>query len=274
MNILWLLPKKIAHKILYRIRTKQKLQTENPKTLNEKIQYIIINNLLGEKETKCTDKFLMREYVKEKGYENNLPKLYNTYKNAKEINFSNLPAKFVLKTNNGSGGVIICKNKMTFNNKVAVKTLNKNLKKNYAKRSLEYHYSKIKPLIICEEYLDDGTGNAPIDYKFFCFKGKPKYIMVCINRFISLKKVYYDTNWNYLEDFSTYKYEKIPKPENFEEMIKISEKLSEDFNFVRVDLYNINKKVYIGELTFTSDAGMGSYLTDKAQKILGNEIEL
>ena len=274
ISILWCLPRKLAHKLLYRITMKEKLEIDNPKTLNEKTQYMIIKGIIGEKETKLTDKFLVRNYIIKNGYKENLPKLYNTYKNANEINLESLPDKFVLKTNNGSGDVLICKNKVEFASKNFKKILNKNINKNFAKTSLEYHYNNIAPLIICEEFLDDGTGKVPIDYKIWCFAGKAKYIMVCLDRETDVKKVYYDLEWNYLKDFSKYEYKKIEKPDNLKEMIEIAERLSEGFKMIRVDLYNINNKIYVGELTFTSDAGMCRYLTDKGQIMLGNEIVL
>ena len=274
MKLLWYLPPKIAHKILYKQVVNEELNIDNPKTLNEKTQYMIINGMIGKKESECTDKLLMRKYVEKIGYANNLPILYNSYKDANQIDISKLPEKFVLKTNHGSGDILICKNKKDFTKIPFKDILNKNLKKNFAKSLLEYHYKYIKPLIICEEYLDDGTGKVPIDYKIWCFDGKAKYIMVCVDREKDVKKVYYDLEWNYLEDFSNYKYKKMDKPDNLKQMIEMAEKLSKEFKVVRVDLYNIKGKIYVGELTFTSDAGMCTYLTKKGQIALGSEINL
>ncbi len=272
--ILWYMPPVFAHKVIYRMAMKEKLDLKNPKTLNDKIHYIIAHKLVDKREAELTDKYLARNYITEKGYGEYLPKLYGVYENADMIDISKLPEKFVLKTNNGSGDVFICKDKKEFEKQDFRKVLNKDLKRNYAKLQLEYHYKYIKPLIVCEEYLNDGTGKAPIDYKFWGFNGKVDYILVCMDRETSVKYVYYDKDWNYMEDASIYKAEKLEKPKNFEKMLEIAQNLSKGFIQMRVDMYNIDGKIYIGEMTFTSHAGFTYYLSDKMQLTLGNEIKL
>lgn len=270
---LWNLPKKTAHKIIYRRAMKKKLDLDNPKDYNEKIQYLMLN--YGERETNCTDKYKVREYIKEKGLEDILPKLYGVYKDANEIKWDELPEQFVLKTNHGCACTIICKNKSELDKKQTIDKLNKSLKQNYAKLTLEYHYSNIEPRIICEEYLHESEQRLlPLDYKILCFSGKPECVLVCSDRESKVKRKYYDINWNklnYLKETSKNEFE---KPKNWNEMLEIAKILSKDFPFVRVDLYNINGKIYFGELTFSPDAGINQSLKKEALDYFGSLINL
>ena len=187
-----------------------------------------------------------------------------------------LPDKFVLKCNHGSGRVYICKDKNTFDLENIRSELNRELKRDFAKVNLEYHYSFIKPVIIAEEYLDDGVHKNPIDYKFYCFNGKAESILVCSNRENELKLNDFDLNWNEL-DYTFEKYrsnEKLKRPTKLREMIRIAEELSCGMPFVRVDLYEINRKIYFGEYTFTPAAGMIYYYKQKALRCLGDKINL
>lgn len=274
-EILWLLPKKMSHKILYKKFTGKKLDLKNPQDFNQKMHYLMIYEY-GKKETQLADKYLVRDYVAEKGYSNILTKIYKTYKNADEINLNELPEKFVLKTNNGSGKVFVCIDKNKFNLDEVKKKLKKNLKENFAKECLEYHYADINPIVICEQYLGEEDGTLPKDYKIYCFNGKPECILVCSEREKKLKLDYYDLNWNYLnyskEEYKSKK--EIPKPNKLKEMIKIAEDLSEGHRYVRVDLYEIDGKIYFGEMTFTPAAGLIKYNTEEALKYLGDLIQI
>lgn len=274
-NILWLLPKDTATKIRYRIATHHKLDLKDPKDFNQKVLYLLVKKY-GERETKCADKYLMRDYIKEKGLDSFLPKLYGVYDDAKKINFSELPEEYVLKPNNGCGNVIIHKKGDSIDKEEVIKKLNKALKRNFAKKTLEYQYKDIKPLIICEEYLkEDGMIN-PIDYKFYGFRGHVECILLCTERENRVKWDYYDTNWNKL-DYSKEIYrsnKEHKRPQNLDKMIEVASKLSEDFPFVRVDLYNINGKIYIGEMTFTPCAGIIKDITQEALDYLGKLIKI
>lgn len=275
-TILWILPKKIAHKIFYKRIMNKKLDLKNPKDFNEKIQYMMLNTY-GERETICSDKYLVREYVEKKGYKNLLTKLYKVYDKVDEIKLEELPDKFVLKTNHSSGSVIICKDKKHFDIENAKVVLSKVLKQNFSKQSLEYHYSKIKRKIICEEYIEpEDSALMPNDYKIYCFDGKAICTLVCSEREEELKLDYYDLNWKYL-NYSTdeYKsYKTIEKPIKYDEMIEIAERLSEGFPYVRVDLYNVKEKIYFGELTFTPAAGVTKYNTQEALDYFGELIKI
>lgn len=273
--ILPLFPKKIGRSILYRIFLGKKLNLSNPVDFNEKINWLIVNEY-DEKYGQLADKYKVREFIIKKGLEKHLPKLYGVYDNIDSINYNSLPNSFVIKPNNGCGNVFICKNKNEFDFEKCKKSLKKALKSDFSKKLLEYHYSYIDSKIICEEYLDDGIHFQPNDYKFYCFDGKVECILVCSEREKKLRLDYYDKNWNYL-NYSLEKYrnpKKIPKPSLLTEMISLAEIISENFKFVRVDLYEINNKVYFGELTFTPAAGLIYYNTEESLKYLGSLIKI
>lgn len=278
MTILCLLPKKLAHKILYKKKMGKRLNLKEPQDFNEKIQYLIVNKY-GKKEAKLADKNLVKKYVKQLNINNLLiPKTYNIYINANEINIDELPEKFVLKCNNGSGDVFICNSKDEFceHFEDIKKILNKNVSSDFSKVCLEYHYSYIEPCIIAEEYLNDKLHKNPLDYKFYCFNGKVKSILVCSNREKKLKLDDFDLEWNNL-DYTYDKYksnEKIEKPKKLQEMINIAEQLSKDMPFVRVDLYEINEKIYFGEYTFSPAGGLIYYYKEDALNKLGKLIDL
>ena len=275
-KILWLLPKRLATKIRYEVSTHKKFNMNNPKDFNQKICYLLANKY-GDLETKCADKYKMREYVKEKGLEEYLPELYGVYNNAKDINFESLPKEYVLKTNHGCGNTIIKNKNDVLDEKKVIKKLNKSLKENYGKKSLEYQYCNIKPLIVCEEYIKEGQKKNPTDYKFYCFRGKVGCILVCSERETDLKLDYYDLKWNKKENYSKkeYRSDKVhEKPKNLEKMIDIASKLSVDFPFVRIDLYNTDGKIYIGEMTFTSSGGIEKDTTDEFLEYFGDFIEI
>lgn len=274
-ELMYILPHKLAHKILYKKTLGKELNLSNPNDFNEKIQYLMLNEFC-EKETNCSDKVLVREYIEEKGYKEILTKLYGVWDNANDINIDKLPARFVLKTNNGSGDVRICIQKEMFNFEKVKKELNRVLHKNFAKELLEYQYEKIEPKIICEEFLGDRNGELPIDYKFYCYDGHVECVLICSERSKSLKLDYFNLNWDYL-DYSKKEYrsnETFEKPKNFEKMIEISSELSKGFKFVRVDLYNLDGKIYFGELTFSPMAGLVYYNTPEALEYLGKLIKI
>ncbi len=207
-----------------------------------------------------------------------LPKLYGVYDNADQINIDELPEKFVIKTNHGCGNIFICTDKKTFDVEKMRTSINACLKQNYAEFALEYHYAAIEPKVICEEYLCDGSGKSirPLDYKFYCFDGKPECILYCSERDKDLRLDYYDLNWNYL-DYSVEEYKshkKAEKPQNLDEMTRIASDLSRGIPFVRVDLYNINGKIYFGELTFTPCGGLNNHITQEALDYFGSLIKL
>ncbi len=274
MEMLWSLPREKAVKKLYREYSGKTLKLEKPETFDEKIQYLQLYRY-GQMEANCTDKIKARDFIIGMGMEEHLPKLYATYNKAEEVNFNFLPEQFVLKVNNGAGYNIICKDKKKISYAVCRKELKRWLEEEYGKRGLEFHYARIEPRILCEEYIDYGQGNDIIDFKFHCFSGKVHTILTCTERSIGLKLNYYDTSWNPIH----YEIEKLrgkvmEKPDRLNEMIAIAEKLAKPFPFVRVDLYYTNGKIYVGELTFTPMCGRIYYLTEEAQKIMGSLVNV
>lgn len=230
---------------------------KNPKDLSEHVLSDLLKPYSFSKYSQYADKIKVREYVKEKGLEELLLKHFGVWDDANKIDFLMLPDKFVLKTNNGSGGHTFCRNKSTLNRTETVKKINTKLRLSTA-FNREPHYKEIIPLIFCEELIDTGNNSLPTDYKFMCFNGEPYEIQVCTERGKSTKFCTFDMNWNVL---SNIKEKFLPKtlpekPENLDEMIKIARTLSKDFKFVRVDLYNTGEKIFFGELTFTPSCGL------------------
>ena len=246
-------------KLSYRSAFKKKLDLKNPKTINEKILYLKLNDYYNnDLVTECEDKYAIRNYLKRKKMEYLLPVLYGVYDNPKDINWEKMPNSFVIKCNHGCGYNIIVKDKRKLDISMAQKKLEKWIKEDWWKRG-EIQYKYIKKKIIAEEYLGDVK-----TYKFYCFNGNPKVMYVSSNEWkdgVCYKDKYldyFDMNFNHL-DYNLKGHENNPnnieRPINFEEMVRIAKKLSEDFPFVRVDLYDSNGKVYISELTFCPTNG-------------------
>ncbi len=272
-RILFHLPKESITKLRYYYVTGKKLNLKEPKDFNQKVLYLMLKEF-GEKQTKCSDKYLVREYVKEKGLEDILTKLYYKYNNANEINFEKLPDEYVLKPNHGCGNIFVVTKHNTYSREDIIKSLNNALLKNYAKETLEYQYNNIKPCILCEQYLKEENRETPTDYKISCFNGKAKFILVIADRNTEMKKAYYDLDWQKMDCTIKPQNGNFEKPKNFEKMIEIAEKLSEDFKFVRVDLYNINGNIYFGELTFTPRGGINTTIKQEYLDKWGELIKL
>ena len=269
---------KSANKYLYEKLFHKKINLKNPRTFNEKIMWLNLNTYYQNKKvTQCADKYLVRQYIEKKGYKDILVDLIGVYDNANSIKWEELPEKFVLKCNHGAGFNIICTDKNKENEQEVKKQLQSWLKIDYSKKAAEFQYKDIDRKIICEKYINMGTDSKlPIDYKINCFNGKANCILVCSEREKGLKLDYYDLEWKYL-DYIVDRYKsnrEQAKPENLKEMIEIAENLSKGFPYVRVDLYNINGKIYFGELTFTPAAGLIAYMNDEGQEKLGNLIKI
>ena len=197
-------------------------------------------------------------------------------KTEEEIDYDILPNQFVLKLNHGSGYNIIVKEKNKENITNINKKLNKWIKEDYYKIKKEYQYKNVIKKIVCEEYINDSKGEL-LDYKFFCFDGEPKLFKVDFDRFQNHKANFYDNNWKLLNlqetGFENNKNE-VDKPKKFNEMLEIARKLSSEFKFVRVDLYNVDEKIYFGELTFTPASGKNSFTPLEKDKEIAERINL
>lgn len=270
-------PDKLMVKLQYRIKTGRKLNLEEPKRFTEKLQWYKLNYRTSLM-TQCADKLRVRDYVDSKGFGNILIPLHGYYYNIEELDFSELPNSFILKTNNGSHTNIICKDKGSLNYKATLNKLENWLTSRTPKAGREWAYYDIKPCIVCEELLVDmNNPNEDIrDYKFLCFNGRVEYIWVDIDRSTNHKRNFYDRTWNFLNISSDYPNtgDVIPKPEKLAEMITIAEKLSEEFPHVRVDLYFVNESIFFGELTFYSLSGYESFNPDNFDYVLGDLFEL
>jgi len=272
------IPDKLMIFIQYKVSTGRWLKLNNPKRFTEKIQWYKLyyrNNII----TQCSDKYGVREFVSSKGLSNILVPLYGVYDNVEEINFESLPSKFVLKTTNGSHTNILCSNKNQLNIESTKETLKSWLNTWTSKMGREWGYYNIKPRIIAEKLLPKDSNNDLIDYKFFCFNGEVFCLYVLVERFLEseTKLGIFDTEFNLLpyrrSDIKGI-ISNIPKPENFNRMLAIAEKLSKDFPFVRVDLYNIEGVIYFGELTFYNASGYNGYESDEFDFILGEKFKL
>ena len=253
------------------------ISKENPQTFNEKIQWLKLywRDPIAEK---CADKYQVREYVKNKGLSIILNELIEVYDNVEEINLDILPNKFVLKCTHGSGCNIICKDKNQLDWKDTKKKLSSWMKKDYYLPSREWVYKNLDPRIICERYLDDRKSGELIDYKFFCFNGSPEYIMTGTDRFSveGLKVDFFDVNFVHL-DFTRdhpMKGYGIEKPKNLDKMIWYSKILSSDFPFARVDFYEVNEKIYFGELTFFPGGGFEKFQPEEYDYLFGQKLNL
>lgn len=247
---------------------------KNPKTFNEKINYL----KLFKKEIKgsiLADKIDVKEYVKKLIGDKYLIPTIGTYNSIDEIDWDILPNSFVMKATHSSGMNFLCSNKNEINKSKIINNMKEWLKSDYAKEGGEWQYNLI-PRIICEEYLENTVEKPLLDYKFFCFKGKVKYIQVDTDRFSNHSRNFYDKNWE-LQPFtilySNTDY-KIKKPNQLINMIEIAEKLSKDREFLRIDLYNYNNKIYFGEITFHPGGGCEIIEPYNYDLILGEMIEL
>ena len=263
--------------IKYKLEMNQKLNLKEPKTFNEKLQWLKLYDRNPEY-TKMVNKYEAKKYVADIIGQEYIISTLGVWDKFEDIEFDKLPKQFVLKPTHTSGNVFICKDKEKINYKQLRKMINKWLKRDYYLVHREWPYKNIKPKIIAEQYMVDDSGMKLKDYKFFCFNGIAQTILVCSNRNGSFKNTnFYDISWN-LQPFTREKHknsnEQIKKPKNLDEMITVAEKLSKDIPFVRVDLYEINGKVYFGELTFYPSSGFEGFEPEEWDKKLGDMLEL
>lgn len=247
------------------------LNLDNPKTFNEKLQWLkcYYRDPLMEL---CADKVAVRNFVKDTIGEEYLTPNYGVYNAPEEINFDKLPDSFVLKTNHASGQVIICNDKRNIKiNKIKLQ-LKKWLTTNYYYLTGEWVYKNIKPKIICEKLLD----NNITDYKFYCFNGEPKILLICTDRTNEVKMNYYDMNFKLLplKQKAKNNLAKMIRPDNFELLKQLSKNLSKQFPHVRVDFFVVKNKIYFSELTFFDSNGMEPFNPIEWDYKLGSYLNL
>lgn len=277
LSFLKFVPDKQMISLQYYVKHHRILHLTEPKRYTEKMQWYKLYYRDPQMKI-CVDKYRVREYVENKGLGHILNELYAVFESPEEIDLEKLPNRFVLKTNNGSGTNVFCKNK----NECSLESVKAEFRdfmiQTEASAGREWVYSGITPVIIAEQYLEDSsqTDQSIIDYKIFCFNGVPEYILCVANRFTNYRYNFYDIQWNNLHVESGHPCcdSEIPRPINLEEMLDIARTLSEDFPAVRVDLYSIQGKVYFGEMTFFSWSGYVDFKPDSFDYELGNKFVL
>ena len=260
--------------IWYREKTGDELNLDDPQTYNEKIQWLKLYDSTPIK-TRLADKYLVRDWVTEKIGEEYLIPILGVWDSFDEIDFDTLPNQFALKTNHGSGWNYIVKDKSKLNIVVARKKFNQWLSRNFAfVAGFELHYMNIPPKIIAEQYIEEM--DQVYDYKFMCFDGVVKFIWVDTDRFTNHKRTLFTPTWKRMEErllWPTADHE-IPKPKNLDKMLEFAEKLSQGFAHVRVDFYEVQGKLYFGEMTFTSSSGTEHAIPKEFEYTMGSWLKL
>ncbi len=266
---------------------KKKLNLKDPKNINEKILWAKLYADTSEW-TRLADKRLVRDYVKEIGLGDTLVELYATWYSADEVDFDTIPDDFIIKANNGDGkgtNKIVRKSELTPEKKEELKALVKDWlsRKNIGLLHAEPQYKGMRPCVIAEQLLPAPKGGSTlVDYKIWCFNGKAHYIWVCSDRSKdgnSAHVMTYDLDWNSHPEFSVFTSDYLrgevkPRPKNLNKMIEIAERLSKGFPELRVDLYNIDGKIFFGELTFTSQGGLMGFYTEEFLDTLGSKFSI
>ena len=232
------------------------MNLENPRTFNEKLQWLKLHDK-HEEYTPFVDKYEVKKIVANILGDQHVIPTIGVWDNVEDIDFDKLPSSFVLKTTHDSGGIVVCKDKSKLDISKAKSKLKKSLRHNFYWEHREYPYKDVKPRIIAEKYMVDESGSELKDYKFFCFDGQPKMLFVATDRPYDTRFDFFDIEFNHLpfKQGHPLASKKIVKPEGFEDMVKIAARLSQGFRHVRIDLYNINGKIYFGEYTFFHFSG-------------------
>lgn len=260
----------------YYIVTGEKLDLDNPRSFNEKIEWLKIHDRQPVYTT-MVDKYAVKAWVKNKiGSDYIIPTL-GVWNRFSDIDLENLPQQFVLKCTHDSGGVAIVTNKAGMDKKAIRKRLEQSLKRNYYYLDREWPYKNVLPRIIAEPYMVDESGVELKDYKIFCFYGKPKLIQVDFGRHDVHKRNLYTTDWDYIEASIKYPNDpaiQIHRPLRLDKMLEIAGCLSEGMPHVRVDLYSINEKIYFGELTLHHGGGMEKFTPKELGMKMGDWLVL
>lgn len=280
-----LIPDKLYLKKLYNSKTGERLNLKNPVKLNEKIQWLKLYNRMP-RYTIMADKYLSRNYVRQKLQETNYIEgkdyffvpIIGVWDNVEEIDFDQLPEKFVLKCNHDNG-VIICRDKNLFDIESAKKTLDYHLHRNYYKKYREWSYKNIERKIICEQLIENSDGSAVVDYKFYVYGGIVRYFMYSIGEATPNHRNHkFDVNCESID----YLFKKeqsvllseVDMPLNMNVMIDIAGVLGENEPHIRIDMYNTNGKIYIGEMTFYSGGGFINIYNQNYSNELASYIDI
>lgn len=264
-------------------RDHKKLNLKNPKTLSEKVSYIELHEQLP-LAARCTDKFEVRKYVASKGLKDILVPIFGgAYTSFGQLDISQLPERFVIKATHGCKMNYLVPNKAQFNSIQCQKEVERWMNTTYGTYSMEPHYLKIPHRFYVEKYLD--KADQLIDYKFHCLNGIPQFVLTCSERQSDGDKAMkvtldlFDINWNPIQELISSGLEcagngRVPKPRNLNRMIGIAKILSADFKFVRVDLYELDGKIYFGELTFSPAHCTFPYFSKKFDLEMGKLLQI
>ena len=276
-KILYRCPKLLAHSYLYWRSHGKRMDFKNPVTYDEKIHWLMVYKY-DKSYAGYADKIAVRDFVKEAGLGDLLVPLAGrgVYSSADEIDFDELPEKYILMANHGSGDAyyFICNGSQPVDREAVVAKLNKALATNFAEHCCQYHYGGIKPAIMCESFLEVEGHDRLTDYKLVCSYGKVIAVLVCKDR--NEGRDYYSTDWRYL-DYVRPEYRSgavEEKPPVLEKMLSAASILSRTFPLARVDFYVVNNKLYFGEITLTPAEGINRYLNEKGQLAIGKAISL
>lgn len=269
---------------LYTLKFNRKINWDNPEDLNQWIAWLQFKTDTSIWST-LADKYRVQDFLKEKGFDEYIVPILAKWDSADNINLDNLPNNFVLKCNNGCGDAMVVKDKSKVDICKIKNYFRNQMSRDFGKNSAEPHYRVIKPLIIAEKFLDPQhqpiRSSSLIDYKFWCFNGKVDRIFVCTNRTKQCFTVdLYNLHWHRIVDenisYNNHHLKakiKMPKPVNFEKMVSIASEISKGFPQMRIDFYEIDDILYIGELTMTSLAGRMDYFTEKCLSEMGKLCE-
>ena len=275
-NLMSILPDRFYVSLKYFYRFHKFPNLKNPKTYNEKLQWMKLNDH-NELYHTLADKYEVKKYVDNLIGSEYVIKTLGVYDSFDEIDFNSLPDRFVLKCTHDSGGLVICKDKSKLDKENARKIIESSLKTNYFYHSREWAYKDLKPRIIAEEYIETRNGDLP-DYKFFCFDGKARALYVATGRHTESGVCFdfFDENFNHLPFYNSHpnSKNKIDKPTGFDKMTELAEKLSVGMPHVRVDLYDIDGKVYFGEYTFYHMSGFQPFKPEEWDYTFGSWIDL
>lgn len=266
---------KCALKIMYRLRMERKLHLEEPRTFNEKIQWLKVYGFRDSYKS-LADKVSVRDYVKMKIGEEYLIPLLGVWDDFSEINFDFLPESFVLK--GAQNGVYICRDKNKLNKQYVSSLFRKYSEYNYFYFGREPVYKNIKNRILCEKYMADGYNSELNDYKLMCFNGKVKCCFTCTDRWATdgLKVTFFNNSWERMPFERHYPTDSayIEQPKSYKKMCELAETLSEDMPFTRIDFYEIKGRPYFGEITFYPGDGMEEFTPEEWDYTIGSWLTL
>lgn len=270
------LPSDVFLRIHYRVSLGKPLNLSNPTTFNEKMQWLKLY-YHDPDFTVMVDKYAVKDYVKSKiGEEYVIPSL-GVYDSYEDIDFNELPDQFVLKCTHDSGGIAICKDKSCFNYAKAREKLTRSLSRNYYYLGREWPYKNVRPRILVEKYMENKNRSNLDVYKILTFNGIPKIIQTIQNDKTPVESIdYFDCSWNKLDMRQDYpnSHDPLNKPACLDQMLQLAEELSKGTPFLRVDLYEIDGKVYFSEFTFYSDCGFAPFTPSDWDATLGSWIQL